>query len=120
MKTKIWVTDQFTRLHHWPDAPEDVAFLRHPHRHVFHVCVWIKVNHDNRDAEFFQVKRVLAEAMAELDDPYLQWPTEKSCEQFAQTILRHMQQSYPSCFKVEVSEDGENGAEVEDANQHSD
>lgn len=113
MKTSIWITDQFTRLHHWPGAPDDVAFLRHPHRHVFHVTVWIKVTHEDRDVEFFQAKRVLAKAMAELDDPNLEFVTETSCEQYAHQILLHMQQDYPSTFRVAVSEDGENGAEVE-------
>ena len=110
----IWITDRFTRLHHWPDAPADVGFLRHPHRHVFVIRVWIKVEHNDRDVEFFQAKRILRSICAEWDDPYLEFEAVRaSCEDIAEDILTKMRARYYStCYKVEVSEDGENGAEV--------
>lgn len=44
--------------HHWPDAPDLVAFLRHPHRHVFtfEVSMWTG---PGREREFFHVQRDL-------------------------------------------------------------
>ncbi len=42
----IWVTFQREGIHQYPDAPEEVAFLRHPHRHVFHLKVWIGLASD--------------------------------------------------------------------------
>ena len=46
MSGKMWakVTTTFDALHCWPDIPADhpKQFLKNPHRHLFHVAVWIE------------------------------------------------------------------------------
>lgn len=97
-------------FHCYPEAPEDVSFLRDRHRHLFHFRSYFRVSHNNRDLEYFQqaakVKKVLAEEFGE--------PCEfnhMSCEMIASWLLCRFEQE--ACYKVEVSEDGENGSIVE-------
>ena len=105
MKTMIWVTAQFAAFHRWLDAPDDVSFLRQYHRHMFHVKVWVRVTHSDRDVEFFQFKRKLELV---IDDKLRDREFDMSCEMIAETLLH----SLPESVAAEVSEDGENGAIV--------
>lgn len=106
LKRWLKITDRFEGIHYYPDAPDDVAFLRHPHRHLFYVTLWVEVFHDNRELEFFQVQRWLREQFSHT--------TVASCEQMAEEILRRAQGRYPARrLKAEVSEDNENSAFVE-------
>lgn len=105
MTTKIWITAQFVGYHRWVDAPTSVEFLRNFHRHMLHVRVEYKVSHKNRALEFFEMKQRLETFLAvNLIGRF----TELSCEQMAELILKGVQAD-----SVTVSEDGENGAEVE-------
>lgn len=97
-------------FHCYPDAPEPVSFLRDRHRHLFHFHLHFRVSHDNRELEYFlqteKVKRLLRNTFGE--------PCEFetcSCEAIARWLL--VQYELDGCFKVEVSEDGENGSVVE-------
>lgn len=108
MKQKyIFVTFQKEGIHKYPDAPEGVEFLAHPHRHMFHFRVEIEVFHDDRDLEFILVKRELeglyADEILELNN--------KSCEMMADDLADYILNKYPGRnVVVTVSEDGENGA----------
>ena len=103
----IVIRTQFEALHKWPDSPEDlyIAFLRYPHRHIFHVTMKWKVGGDNREIEFITMKNKV--------EVYIQakWHTKDlgsmSCEQIAGVLARE----FDSVF-VSVFEDNENGAEV--------
>ena len=106
-KKFIFVTFQKEGIHCYPDAPEGVEFLKHPHRHMFHFRVDVEVYHNDRDIEFILFKRELetlySEAVLELDY--------KSCEMMANDLGAYIQETYPGRdIKIEVSEDGENGA----------
>ena len=112
MKT-IWVTFRKEGIHKYPAALEDpkladVSFLGHPHRHMFHFKVWIEVFHDDRDIEFIQFKRWLESLYGgtlELDY--------KSCEMIADELADQIQTKYPGRqVRIEVSEDGENGCDI--------
>jgi hypothetical protein len=105
MKTSIWVTSQFVGFHRWVNAPDDVAFLRSYHRHVFHVKVHIPVTHQDRDVEFFTFKKRLD---AYLSVAFHETKFDQSCEMIAEKILG----AFDCASVVEVSEDGENGAIV--------
>ena len=100
----VFCTLQFEAIHCWPEAPEPVAFLRNPHRHVFHVKINCPVNHNDRDIEFIMEKRKLKRFCdfyyAGQDIGYT------SCEMIAEHILRE----FPEVECVTVSEDNENGA----------
>ena len=106
-KKRIFVTFQKEGIHQYPDAPEGVEFLKHPHRHMFHFRVEIDVFHDDREIEFILFKRELerlySEGTLELDY--------KSCEMMADDLAVYIYKKYPHrAFIITVSEDGENGA----------
>jgi hypothetical protein len=111
----IYVTFQKEGIHAYPEAPEEVSFLRSPHRHMFHFKVWMSVEHNERDVEFIMLKREL-ESLYDQDvsvnmiDKSLKL-NNLSCESMAEELLFYVTQQYPGrLVMVEVSEDGENGA----------
>lgn len=98
-------------LHYWPGAGAfpAVAFLQHPHRHMFHVSVQISVKHDDRELEFFLFRQECEEfcTIPRLDEP----PVAASCEKFARDLAERILAKYPDRqLTVRVSEDGENEA----------
>ena len=110
VKKNIWVTFQKEGIHKYPDAPDEVDFLRYPHRHIFKFKVQIEVYNDDRDIEFFIFKRWLeslyADSILELDY--------KSCEMMADDLAKQIKDKYPDRqLSIDVSEDGENGCHVE-------
>lgn len=115
----IWVTFRKEGVHNYPAALtdpklatggwDDVSFLGHPHRHIFHFKVSIEVFTDDRDIEFIQFKRWLeslyADSTLELDY--------KSCEMMAEDLYGQIVARYPGRdIRIDVSEDGENGCEI--------
>lgn len=106
---QIWVTDQFEGFHRWKDAPPEVSFLRFWHRHMFKVKVGVNVTHNNRQVEFFILKRALSQILvSKLDGEKF----ESSCEQIAWSICNLLEALGYDVAYVDVSEDGENGATV--------
>lgn len=104
MSAFVYVTTQFVAFHRWTEAPDEVAFLRQFHRHVFHVKMLMHVAHNDRDLEFFILKaRLEAYIQSKLVGRYVDW----SCETMATMILNQFEAA-----QVDVSEDGENGAVV--------
>lgn len=104
--TSVTVTFSYEGIHAYPDAPDEVAFLRTPHRHVFHVEASLEVFHDDRDVEFILLKRELQRVVSgDMNN--------KSCEMAAREIVHYLHYKYPmrKC-KVTVSEDKENSATV--------
>ena len=114
IKKKIWVTFQKEGIHCYPAAAtdpklKDVAFLGHPHRHMFHFKVYLEVFHDDRDVEFILLKRELeglyGNGTLKLD--YM------SCEMIAEELLAYLKNQYPGRdATIIVSEDNENGCEL--------
>ena len=117
----IWVTFSKEGVHCYPaaiDDPklatgewDDVSFLGHPHRHIFHFRVRIEVFHDDRDIEFIQFKRWLGRLyeQAESSGEVLVLD-HKSCEMIADELYTEISNRHPGRFvEIEVSEDKENG-----------
>ena len=103
MKKYIVVKLQHEALHHWPGCPhDDVGFLRDKHRHMFHITLWVEVNHSDRDIEFIRFKREIQEY---LKDRYDLGQT--SCEMLGEELLEKF-----DCMAVQVMEDDENGGLV--------
>jgi len=116
----IWVTFQKEGIHKYPAALDDpalatgdeydVSFLGYPHRHIFHFRVAITVTHNDRDIEFIQFKRWLEKLYAE-QTLVLDY---KSCEMMSDDLFDKISEKFPGrSVKIEVSEDGENGALIE-------
>ena len=111
-KQHIWVTFQKEGLHKWPDATQHpgVEFLANEHRHMFHFRVDLEVWHDDREVEFILFKRELA-GLYEQGTLQLDY---KSCEMMADELAEYIKLHYSERdFKIEVSEDGENGCVAE-------
>lgn len=112
----IWVKFTAEGIHRYPEAGTnpalaDVSFLAFPHRHIFHFEVGVQVIGDNRDIEFIQFKRWLqglySGKVLDLDF--------KSCEMIGKDILEKVFEKYPNvkyAYAI-VSEDGENGANIQ-------
>lgn len=114
--TMIQVRLQFEGQHCWPEAPDQVDFLRSPHRHMFHVRVRMNVQHSDRELEFILVKRDLQK----LVDGWGFDLRSKSCENMALEIMLYLDDKYKRGYvEVEVNEDGENGAVVHMKEQHA-
>lgn len=107
----INVTTTAEFIHSYPDAPEEVSFLRSPHRHLLHIAAEIEVFSDDRELEFILVKRDLDLYLKCLK---LDTPSISSCERIGHLILEHLQIKYGDNrdITVSVSEDGENGAVI--------
>lgn len=109
LKKNIIVTTQFEGIHQYPDAPEEVSYLRVPHRHMFHVQTAIEVNDNNRELEFIMVKHRLERLLG-----HHTWGPCTSCEDMAEYILKALLLWYGEqrTVQVMVTEDDENGAFV--------
>ena len=108
-KAFIIVRDRFESLHKYEGAPDEVAYLRNLHRHIFNYEVELEVYHDDRELEFIMVKHRLREFLADT-----RWPETTSCEMMAINIGNYLQSLYDFERELTVSvfEDNENGAKV--------
>jgi len=106
--TEIFVTFSFEGEHCYPDAPDEVSYLRNVHRHLFNVRVDIDVEHDEREIEFHMFKHELQSRFRSYEDC-----SNKSCETMARELAGYLLANYHGRdFSVTVDEDGENGAIV--------
>lgn len=120
LTTTVYTTASFIGFHAWPDAPDEVDYLRSQHRHKFGVRVEVGVrNYEDRQIEFHILNRLVQSRIYMLT-PTLDGTGElqlgsQSCEAIATDILTFVQDHILglSFVRVEVNEDGENGAIVE-------
>ena len=107
----ITVRGQYDHFHRYENAPDQVAFLRNLHRHLFKWTAVIEVFHDDRELEFFMVMQHINSKIM----PFIQIKELGSCEMQAEDILRYLVDEYGAkrYYKVTVSEDGENDGTIE-------
>lgn len=108
-KATIFVNFRMEGFHRWPAAPEHRSYLRHEHRHLFHVQVRLEVDHDDREIEFHDLldssRSIFAELLRSLTES-------RSCETLARALASRISSMHCRPVMVSVSEDGECGAEV--------
>lgn len=107
----IWASVKFQRemFHSWPDAPREVAFLKNLHRHIFFFEVDVQQFGDDRDLEYFILRRKVMQWFD--SQTFLQ---HTSCEMFARAVREFLLIEYPGRqVRVSVYEDDENGCRVE-------
>lgn len=97
----IIVKFRFEGIHFWPDAAGKVEYLKHPHRHEFHVTCSKIVTHDDRQVEIITFKNEVAYYCR----MHFAGPHPNSCESMARQLCTVF--GLQSCT---VLEDGENGA----------
>ena len=104
-KKFIWINTQFEGFHSYPNAPEEVSFLRSSHRHIFHVKVCIEVKHNERDIEFILFKHFVETFCI----PKLNKTDLGSCETISDNLYKSINSIYPNRqIVITVSEDNEN------------
>lgn len=104
---EVFAHNEFEGIHAWLECPiEEVSFLRNDHRHIFHINSYKVVNHDDRQQEFIVLKHRIDEWLKRsYPDGHL---GSTSCEMLAIRLIEAFDLS-----RCVVSEDGENGAEVQ-------
>lgn len=108
--TTVWSTVRLVGFHNWPDAHEARAYLRDRHRHEFVFTVHVKVGHEDRDVEFHDLRDLIADWWA-IDGPER---GAASCERMARELADHLTGQHGlTVTRVEVSEDGYDGATLE-------
>lgn len=118
MQTTVFCKTKFEGVHCYPGAPDEVAYLRQPHRHMFGITVEIDVYGDDRELEFIMLKHKVDCWVRKHLNALGVWEMETlSCEQVAIQLIAHLSVEY--CNKeynrhiiVSVDEDDENGATV--------
>ncbi len=112
--TFVYVKTTFEGMHYWANAPEEVKFLRNPHRHLFYVTAMFQVDHPDRELEFFILQRKLNELVKYYTyKPGIEESIRPlSCEQFADLFFQYFCNTKYNIVSVDVSEDNENGARV--------
>lgn len=114
VKSEVYCTVIFEAVHNWPGVTtvpglEEVSYLQYPHRHRFFIKSFSKVTHSDRDVEFIWLAHRVEEFMKQrFPDGQL---GSMSCEMIGELIL----DNFPSIYKVDVSEDNENGSVIERA-----
>ena len=108
-KTSVFITTQKEFIHQYKDAPEEVSYLRYPHRHIAHIKVEVEVFHDDREIEFIMLKHQIDKLLSTMEATNKL--SNNSCEMIANTILDYIHENYGTNRDIEivVSEDGENG-----------
>lgn len=115
MKYSVVVTFNIEGFHCWPEAKDvfpEVAFLSYRHRHMFHFRCYASVTHTDRDEEFILLNRKIQKGLRIAFTSPITNVLEfdrMSCEDIGEWLL----ESFPALYKVEVWEDGENGAIIE-------
>jgi len=99
--TWVFCTFEFCALHRWEQAEGRQAYLRHVHRHKFHVKAYKKVSHLDRDIEFIALKEKMEDFVR---DRWERQSITLSCEMIGRDLIDEF-----DLDSVEVSEDGENG-----------
>jgi hypothetical protein len=99
---------QVEGIHCWPECPiEEVSFLKHPHRHMFHIRLLKEVGHNDRDVEIIKLKREVQYYL--LNEYGNEMGTcnfgRMSCEDIAEELIKKYK-----LHGCEVLEDNENGA----------
>lgn len=119
LKRAITIRTQFEGIHCWPEAPEEVKFLRDLHRHIFQIRANVEVDHNDRDVEFIMLKhRVdnwLKTMYSQTSEGSVWQMGRMSCEQVAEEAIEVIKQFVGDqrTITVFVSEDGENEAMVQ-------
>ena len=104
----IAVTFQKPGVHQYPAAPDDVQYLRAPHRHLFKFKVKIQVWHDDREIEFHQFLNWVEGLYSGEQSLSL---NNSSCEMISDSLAANIQSRYPyRLLQIEVWEDGECGS----------
>jgi len=104
----IFVTTQKELIHKYPEAPEEVGYLKNSHRHIFFFRIYLEVQSNDREIEFIKFKHYVNSILPK-DGTDI---NSSSCEMLAEWLYNAISKVYPKRkMKIIVSEDDENGIE---------
>lgn len=110
-KVEIFCSLEIEGTHNWLECPlEEVSYLRYEHRHRFGIKAYKRVAHLDRSTEFIVLKHEIIRYVHNkyyCKDINLHRFSSKSCEMIGLELLESFNLS-----RIEVNEDGENGAIV--------
>lgn len=102
----IVVKTQFEAYHAWPGCPfEEVSFLKNTHRHIFHVVIKWEVWHEDRELEFFILKKAVDQFIRQ------EWEGKDLGGTSCETLCLSISKQFPKACFISVYEDNENGVE---------
>lgn len=110
MKKTVIIQIEIEGFHNYPNAPKEVDFLSHNHRHSFKIKIGYRVNDVNREKEIFlcrdEVKNYLFNQFGNPCKFHAM-----SCEMIATTIVKSFKKD--NVIWCEVWEENTGGARVE-------
>jgi hypothetical protein len=110
MRTTVITKNYIEGFHNYPEAAGSVDFLKHKHRHIFHVECGFEVTDNNREVEIFTRQFEIGDYFAHVFGVPARFGT-MSCEMIAERILSDFQNR--NIQYVKVLEDGEGGAVIQ-------
>lgn len=119
MKSTVIVKFGVPGFHAWKDAPPEVEYLAHEHRHIFTFRISVEVMHDDRDVEFHLLHALCIGVLEHAYESTTRYGVHglefggSSCEMIAKVIITHLLGESYKVDYVEVFEDDECGARVE-------
>lgn len=96
--TSIGITINRLGYHRWPEAPEELAYLRTRHQHNFEYTLQLQVSSQARELEFHTLRSTLDAYVVE------DWGT-RSCEEIAQHLLTELSGVLNPVGTIEVTVD---------------
>jgi hypothetical protein len=109
MTTTVIATHRVKGFHYWPNAPDEVAYLRALHRHEFMFIVGWKVGHDDRQVEYHTAQAWMKSFFVEPQNFGA-----RSCETLCKDMFVSLELAgHPKPSFIECWEDEENGSRVE-------
>lgn len=116
MTKYVIIREHVAGSHQWEDAPREVNYLRNEHRHTFIYEVKIRVEHGDRDVEFFMFKNKLNSVLKTMYpniDGILRFGR-RSCEMISEEVFNKIKQmGFDNVQSVYFYEDGLDGGGVE-------
>lgn len=110
MKSIVITQFEIEGFHHYPNAPKEVEFLSHNHRHTFIIKSGYQVTDLNREKEIFLCRDIVKDYLNE----YYGSPCifeNMSCEMIAKEILEFSLED--GMIWCEVWEENTGGARIE-------
>lgn len=104
MSCEVITHNEEIGFHRWKDAPDEVAFLRALHRHIFVIECRFSVSDTDREIEIFMMEREISAYLHEKYGSEMSLDN-TSCESLAYELMFRF-----NAISVEVREDGKGGA----------
>lgn len=111
--SRITIKNTYLGSHRWKDAIDEVQFLANDHAHDFKVEVSCDVRHEDRELEFYLIRKdldVIVDRLFDKIDSIYRFG-DLGCEQIGSSVLEQLVKAYGSrSWSVGVWENEQQGA----------